>query len=76
MIATTSAGDVARSGLVAIAFALVLAAWVHFLIERFAFGRRRRARIWNWVLTGLVGIGGLVALVVAAFMWATGATFR
>ena len=76
MAEATTASDVAGSGLAALAFAVLGGLWTRFVLERQAFFRQRRVRAWDWGVVGVVGLGGVVALVVAGVMALTGTEFR
>jgi hypothetical protein len=84
-LAVTTAGDVATSGAAAAAFAAIGALWIRHLEKSggFVFSEQMKSiarsplgRAWNWGLIAIVGIGGTIALIVAAIMAVTGTTFR
>jgi len=72
----TTPWQVGRAGLGAIVFGAGVWAWSKYVMEA-ALPRMKHRVYWVWsrgIAAILVG-GGVVAVIVAVFMWATGTTF-
>jgi hypothetical protein len=77
MIGLTTSADVAGTGALTFAFGMPVWLWARSVMERISPSLRTPwYRIWSRGIAGVCAVGGLVALVVAGWMWAAGATFQ